>query len=123
MARRTVLGRTGEEIAAAHLRNRGLVLLARNWRPTGGEVRGELDLVGRVGGTLVVCEVKSRMGADAETTLLGVTARKQYRLRVLARRFLQETGVRPEAVRFDVVAVRWPSPGAHAEVVHVEDAF
>src|SRR5688500_6771313 len=106
MTRRSLLGRRGEEIAAAHLKDRGLVLLARNWRPTGCELRGELDMVGRHGGTLVVCEVKARLGADAETTLLAVTPRKQHRLRLLARRFIQETGVRPEQVRFDVVAVR-----------------
>lgn len=123
MTRRSLLGRRGEEIAAAHLKDRGLVLLARNWRPTGGELRGELDMVGRHGGTLVVCEVKARMGADAETTLLGVTPRKQHRLRLLARRFIQETGVRPEQVRFDVVAVHWPQPGAVAEVLHLENAF
>ena len=123
MTRRSWLGRTGEEIAAAHLKNRGLVLLARNWRPTGGELRGELDLVGRAGGALVICEVKARLGADTETTLLAVTPRKQHRLRLLARRFIQETGVRPECVRFDVVAVRWAQRDAPAEVVHVEGAF
>ena len=123
MTRRNLLGRAGEEIAAAHLRDRGLVLLARNWRPTGGDVRGELDVVGRHGGTLVVCEVKSRLGADTETTLLAVTARKQHKLRLLTRRFIQESGVRPEWVRFDVVAVRWAAPGAAAEILHLEDAF
>lgn len=123
MTRRSLLGRRGEEIAAAHLTDRGLVLLARNWRPTGGELRGELDVVGRHHGTLVVCEVKARVGADAETTLLAVTPRKQHRLRLLARRFIQETGVRPEQVRFDVVAVHWPLPEAPAEVLHLENAF
>lgn len=123
MTRRSLLGQRGEEIAAAHLIDRGLVLLARNWRPTGGEVRGELDVVGRHRGTLVVCEVKSRLAADAETTLLSVTPRKQHRLRLLARRFIQEAGVRPQHVRFDVVAVRWAHHGAMAEVLHLEDAF
>jgi len=123
MGRQSLLGRRGEDIAAAHLKRHGIIVLARNWRPTGPELRGELDVVGRVGGTLVVCEVKSRMGADAETALLAVTVRKQQRLRLLARRFLQETGVRPEWVRFDVVAVRWAGPDAPAEVLHLEDAF
>lgn len=117
-----MLGRTGEDVAAAHLRDAGIVLLARNWRPSGGELRGELDLVGRDGSTLVVCEVKSRRAEDAESALVAVTLRKQAKLRALARCFLQETGVRPGGIRFDVVAVRWGA-GNRPEVVHLEGAF
>lgn len=117
-----MLGRTGEDVAEAHLRDAGIVVLARNWRPTGGEVRGEVDLIGRDGATLVVCEVKARRAEDAESALLAVTLRKQAKLRALARRFLQETGVRPGAIRFDVVAVRWGERGG-PEVVHLEGAF
>lgn len=117
-----MLGRTGEDVAEAHLRDAGIVVLARNWRPTGGEIRGELDLIGRDGSTLVVCEVKARRSEDVESALAAVTLHKQVKLRALARRFLQETGVRPRDIRFDVVAVRWGERGG-TEIVHLEGAF
>ena len=56
MRAKDALGRYGEEIAVEHLRRQGLTILARNWRCAAGE----LDVVAREGGTLVVCEVKTR---------------------------------------------------------------
>lgn len=123
MTRRSRLGSTGEDLAAEVLRAAGVTLLARNWRPSGGELRGELDLVGRVDTTLVVCEVKARQGADIESALLAVTERKQYRVRLLARRFMQESGVRPRAVRFDVIGLHWDLDAAAPRIVHIEGAF
>jgi putative endonuclease len=122
---RVVLARHGEELAAAHLRARGIVLLARNWRPSraahAGELRGELDLVGRAGDTLIVCEVKARRG-DAEAALAAVTPGKQQRLRRLAARFVEESGLRPRGIRFDVVGV-CVRPDGGTELVHLEEAF
>ena len=59
------LGDLGESLAAAHLEEDGLEVVARNWRLRAGELRGELDLVAvdRAGGLVVVCEVKTRRDA------------------------------------------------------------
>ena len=53
-------GRWGERLAASHYRRRGYEVVDRNWRCT----VGELDLVVRVGSTIVFVEVKARRSAD-----------------------------------------------------------
>ena len=49
------LGRRGESLCAALLKHKGMVILARNFRTS----YGELDIVARDGGTLVFVEVKT----------------------------------------------------------------
>jgi putative endonuclease len=98
---RRAFGQAGEERAAAWYRARGYRVRARNWRCR----EGELDLVVRQARTLVFVEVKTRrtdrFGIPAE----AITATKQQRLRALARRYLEDTGARPGALRFDVVSI------------------
>jgi hypothetical protein len=52
------LGRRGEDLATAYLRQQGYVILARNWRcPV-----GEIDIVAREGEILAFVEVRTRRG-------------------------------------------------------------
>lgn len=111
---RSALGRYGEDIATRHLVESGMVVLARNWRCS----HGEIDVVARDGGTLVVCEVKTRRGLDYGTPLEAVTARKMLRLRRLATEWLDEAGLDPPDVRIDVVSVLVRTQGA-AVVEHL----
>jgi putative endonuclease len=108
-----VLGAFGESRAARWYEQAGYRVLDRNWRGRDGEV----DLVLCRGRTIVFCEVKTRssdrFGAPAE----AVNGRKQARLRRLAGQWLTTHDVHPDAVRFDVAAVR----GGTVEVI--EDAF
>ena len=112
------LGRYGEDVAARHLVEQGIVVLARNWRCD----LGEIDIVGRDGDVLVVCEVKTRSGTGFGTPLEAVTRAKAARLRRLAARWLAEHPGRPAQVRFDVVGVLAPGSGA-AQVEHVRGAL
>ncbi len=98
---RNAVGAWGEELAAKHLVEQGMVLLDRNWRCD----LGELDLVARDGGTLVACEVKTRRGEGFGPPAEAVTWRKAARLRRLAMRWLDEHPVSPLDVRIDVVAI------------------
>jgi putative endonuclease len=111
---RSALGRFGEDVATRHLIGSGMVVLARNWRCP----LGEIDVVARDGGTLVVCEVKTRRGLDYGTPLEAVTARKMLRLRQLATQWLDEAGLDPPDVRIDVVSVLVRAQGA-AVVEHL----
>jgi putative endonuclease len=94
-------GAQHERLAEQHLIAHGLVPLLRNFRAR----LGELDLVMRDRGTLVVVEVRSRAptryGAAAETIGPGKRARIVAATKVLL-------AARPELarlpVRFDVVA-------------------
>ncbi|HEX2177146.1 MAG TPA: YraN family protein [Nocardioidaceae bacterium] len=105
---RSAVGRYGEDVAARHLADAGMEVLARNWRCDLGEV----DVVARDGDTLVICEVKTRCGLDYGTPLEAVTVRKMARLRRLAARWLAESGHHPPQVRIDVVSVLLRGRGA-----------
>lgn len=111
---RSALGAFGETLAARHLIEQGMVLLDKNWRCDLGEV----DLVLRDGGVLVVCEVKTRSSLAYGTPIEGVTEQKAARLRRLAARWLADHEVRPAEVRIDIVGVLVPASG-DIEVDHV----
>jgi len=115
---RLATGRAGERAALQAYRRRGYRPVARNWRcPV-----GELDLVLARGDALVVCEVKARRGRGFGDGWEAVDARKRRKVRAVAAAFLQSTGLRPAAVRFDVASVRVRADGS-AEVQVFEDAF
>lgn len=113
-ASKQAMGRYGEEVAERHLVEQGLAVLDRNWRCA----EGEIDLVLRDGATLVVCEVKTRHDDRFGTPHQAVTGAKLERLKRLASRWVAERGLRPSAIRIDLVAVRRPLRGA-AVVEHV----
>ncbi len=119
---RRALGQRGEDVAAAFLADRGLVVLERNWRCR----EGELDLVAADGGRLVVAEVKTRSGTGFGLPAEAVTARKAARIRRLAQRWLAARhaagGSGFAEVRFDVLAVLLAG-GAAPRVEHYEGAF
>ncbi|MGV1008166.1 MAG: YraN family protein [Dermatophilaceae bacterium] len=103
----SAVGEYGERMAERYLRDRGLHILARNWRCP----LGEIDLVARDGGVLVVCEVKTRRGSALATPLDAVTPRKLARLRRLAAAWLEQQDGGFSGVRVDVVAVVRPRSG------------
>jgi putative endonuclease len=102
------LGDYGEDVAAAHLRSIGMVILARQWSCR----YGEIDIVARDGSTLVICEVKTRSSARYGTPLEAVSGRKAMRLRRLAMHWLEVHDIDPPSVRIDVVSVVKPERGA-----------
>ncbi|MGH2755199.1 MAG: YraN family protein [Actinomycetota bacterium] len=114
---RPILGRTGEDAAAAYFERLGWSVLERNFRcPT-----GEIDIVARDGDVVVFCEVKTRRtdrwGLPAE----AVNRRKQARLRRLAGEWLGSRRPGRVDVRFDVVSVIVADNAT--EVTHLRDAF
>ena len=116
-ARRAV-GSAGEDAVARWYVECGYTLLDRNWRVRDGEI----DVIARRRDTIVFCEVKTRrstaFGAPAE----AVTARKQQRLRNLARQWLLASDVAAADLRFDVAAVM-PDGRGGWEVDVFEAAF
>jgi putative endonuclease len=112
------VGHYGEDVAARHLNEAGLEILARNWRCA----EGEIDIVARDGDTLVFCEVKTRSATGFGMPIEAVTRRKADRLRRLAWLWLQANPAGGVEVRFDVVGVLRQPLGA-ATVDHVRGAF
>jgi putative endonuclease len=119
MAAKDVLGRRGEDLAAHHLQQQGLVILSRNWRCR----EGELDLVATDRSRLVVvCEVKTRSAARFGSPAEAVTRRKANRIRRITQVWLTAHQVRWVQIRFDVVAVV-AEPGRPVEITHYRAAF
>ena len=93
----TASGQRAENQAARFLEQRGLTVLARNYRCRGGEI----DLVCRDGDTTVFVEVRLRTRQDFGGAAASITAAKQARLILAARHWLARHGETP--CRFDAV--------------------
>lgn len=106
-------GRFGEELVARWYRQHGYEVVARNWRCR----EGELDVVARRPGTLVICEVKTRASDAFGGPAAAVSRAKQMKLRAAALRFLADHGLHERDLRFDVACV----VGATVDVI--EAAF
>lgn len=102
------LGRYGEDVAAYRLRQEGIRILERNWRCD----LGEIDIIGRDGDCLVICEVKTRRTMTHGSPLEAVGPRKMRRLRELALVWLDDHALYVPRVRFDVVGIIQPRSGA-----------
>src|SRR3954449_12785900 len=118
MRAKDAVGRYGEDVAARHLSEAGLRIVARNWRCA----EGEIDIVAVERGALVFCEVKTRTGLGFGTPAEAITRRKADRLRRLALLWLQDHPAFGADIRFDVVSVLRSERGA-AVVEHVRAAF
>ena len=101
------LGRYGEQLACRYLSDTGFTILDRNWRCA----RGEIDIVARDASALVVCEVKTRSGAQFGAPFEAVTRQKLRRLRRLAMLWLdalpsdERGGLPILTIRIDVVSI------------------
>lgn len=112
------LGKRGEDLAHRYLRSSGYMVVARNYRPAGGEV--EADIVARQGETLVFVEVKSRTSGDFGTPDRAVGADKQKNITRAARAYTTRAGLDWSQVRFDVISVIFTDPPS---ITHLKDAF
>ena len=118
MAAKDGVGKYGERVALRHLEDAGFEILARNWRCPDGEI----DIVARDRGVLVICEVKTRSGLGYGLPAEAITRIKADRLRRLAGCWLREHPGGGADVRFDVVSVVRARRGA-AVVEHLRAAF
>jgi putative endonuclease len=114
---RSELGRRGEELAEAFLRDRRYTIVARNYRCRAGEI----DLVALDGPTVVFVEVRSRRGEACGTPFESVDARKQARVARVARHFVAARGWDGRDARFDVIGVRFDAEPPALE--HLRGAF
>jgi len=110
-------GRWGEQRAVTHYERLGFSVVARNWRPHGYGVRGDLDLIVGIDDLVVVCEVKARRAGSPGGAVAAVSAAKQAQVRQLAELWLAEQGNPDVRVRFDVIAIDGVT------VTHYDDAF
>jgi putative endonuclease len=114
-----MLGRSGENLAARHLKNKGHKILFRNFRAPHG---GEVDIVCRDKrqNELVFVEVKTRTSEDFGRPLDAVDRKKRRLILRGAMTWLRMLDMPDIVFRFDVVEVVISSP---IEVRHIENAF
>ncbi|WP_034284910.1 YraN family protein [Schaalia suimastitidis] len=99
------LGKAGEAFAADLLEESGYQILARNWR---AGHNGELDIIAQDdAGTIVICEVKTRVGTLYGTALEAVDPKKLRRLRALAAQWARQYDT-SAPIRLDVIALTIP---------------
>lgn len=108
MRAKDVLGRRGEELAAAYLEAQGMRIVDRNWRCP----EGEIDIIALDGGTLVIAEVKTRKSLAYGHPFEAVGPKKLARLHRLAAAWSGEHGRCGPVRRVDVVAVLDAGTGA-----------
>lgn len=116
MSKSHPLGRKAEDYALAFLAQRGLKLLARNYRSR----YGEIDLILQDQSTLVFVEVRCRTSSRFGGALESVDRRKQNRLIQSAKHYLV-SHPSDTPIRFDVLALT-PTP-AGFELEWIRDAF
>jgi putative endonuclease len=112
-------GRRSEKAAAKFLRKQGCRILGRNVE----DRIGEIDLLALDGGTIVVVEVRSSETKTFDELAATVNQDKQRRLTNAILRFIQRRRLQSVAVRFDVLAIRWPAAVREPEVRHYRHAF
>jgi len=111
-------GRRGEKIASRYLLRKGYSIIRKNYRSSYGEI--DIIAFDESTKTVVFVEVKLRKRKAQVTPLEAVDRIKQRKIVKTALKFLNETKLTYEAVRFDVIGIedrKLPT------VVHIEDAF
>jgi putative endonuclease len=112
-------GQAAEALARQFLEQRGLRLLAQNWRCR----LGELDLVMLDSDTVVFVEVRYRRYSAWGGAAESVDARKREKLSRAAQHFLQqESRWARHPCRFDVIAITADSQ-APAPLNWIQNAF
>lgn len=97
----------GEDAAARYMKRRGCKVLARNLRLPVGEI--DILCLDRTCGTIVVVEVKARelsaLSHKRIDPIASITAKKQAKLRLLARTIKRMPAYTDRPIRIDAVSV------------------
>ncbi len=105
-------------MAHRYLQRAGYAVIARNYRPSGGET--EIDIVARRNDLVIFVEVKTRSGAEHGSPDRAIGAEKQKNIARAARRYAARAGVAWNQVRFDTISIVMSAPRS---LVHQQDAF
>ena len=116
MAEHNELGKTGEQLAAEFLKQKGYTILAQGWRIS----YLELDIVATINNLLVIVEVKTRSNIFHGHPDDTISVKKLRQLYEAADRFIEQKQIDLE-VRYDLITIF--KEGNHFTIEHLEDAF
>jgi putative endonuclease len=117
MAEHNILGSRGEDIAASFLSDNSYEILERNWRCG----RLEVDIIARYNESLVIAEVKTRIGNFIDFPQESVDVRRQKRLIRAANAYIYQSNLNLE-IRFDIITVVFDDE-INYRLTHIENAF
>jgi len=106
----------GEELAAAYLRDKGYVILERDWH----SVHRDIDIIAQDSDTMVFVEVKTRSSRSYSDPVNAVDRKKQYNLLKAIHHYLQYKQV-SIPYRFDVITIIGRPGSLSPEIEHIED--
>ena len=118
MAAKDLLGRWGEDLAAAFLTEAGYLVVDRNWRCN----QGEIDIVAVEDAETVFVEVKTRSSVAFGHPFEAITAQKLARLRRLAAAWCAANPGDHRRIRIDAISVIAPADGP-AQIDHLARVF
>lgn len=107
----SLIGKTGEELAAGFLNRKGYELVLRNFKVPigrnrlGVQISGEIDIVALEKGVLCFIEVKTRSSDEFSTPLSAVDLRKQRQITRTARVYRKIFNLQKMRFRYDVVGI------------------
>ncbi len=117
MADHNDFGKLAEELAEAFLIEKGMKILAKNFRYQ----KAEIDLIAQTEKQIIIVEVKAR-ATNAFMLPQEAINKKKIRLIVMAAdQYITENNIGLET-RFDVISVL-PNESGKLEINHIENAF
>lgn len=98
---RHVIGRYGEDVAERYLKQKGYIIIGKNFSCR----QGELDIIAKDNEFLVFIEVKTRSNSMYGKPVEAVGKIKKQHMHKVAKYYLHINGLENKFVRFDVVEV------------------
>ncbi len=111
-----ILGVKGENLAVNRLVEDGYEIVERNYKWK----QGELDIICRKDGMLIVVEVKTRNTTAYGAPYLAVSLAKQRQIIRVTNQYIRERNIN-EDVRFDIFSI--DMTGGKVSMEHIIDAF
>lgn len=111
-----LLGQQGEEIAVAHLLEKGYSILERNYRYG----QAEIDIIAINQKQLIIVEVKTRYTDRYGLPEVWVTDKKQFRIARATEAYLRKNRLNL-TVRYDIMSII--KNQYKTEITHLIDAF
>ena len=109
------MGSWGEELAADYLREKGYVILERDWHSG----HRDIDIIAQRDGCIVFVEVKTRRSADSGSPVQAVDYHKQQNLLRAINHYIHYRHL-DMPWRFDVISIVG-LPGGQPDIEHIED--
>lgn len=110
------MGIWGEELAAVYLREKGYVILERDWHSK----HRDIDIIAQKDDTIVFVEVKTRRSKSFVDPMLAVNYKKQRNLRLAINHYVKYHCL-DTVIRFDVITIVGTPYGPKPEIDHIEN--